>query len=65
MSEKVSAVTPITREGLFQYFDQMADEDGRIVTTSRWLADVGMLIVHEVRRENNQPRTTAKRSKTS
>jgi hypothetical protein len=38
----------LTHEGLLAYFDQMADEKGRVDTTADWLADVGMLIVHEV-----------------
>jgi hypothetical protein len=38
---------PLTREGLFAYFDQMADANGRIDTTADWLADTAMLIVHE------------------
>lgn len=38
---------PLTREGMFAYFDQMTDENGFIHTTADWLADVGMLIVYE------------------
>ncbi len=30
---------PLTHEGLFAYFDQMADENGRFNTTAEWLAE--------------------------
>jgi hypothetical protein len=42
-----SKLKPLTREGLFAYFDQGADANGRIDTSAEWLADIGMLIVHE------------------
>lgn len=38
----------LNHEGLFAYFDQMTDENGKIVTTAEWLADTGMLIQSEV-----------------
>jgi hypothetical protein len=41
----------INRDGLFAYFDQMSEADGQIVTTADWLADTGMLIATEVRKE--------------
>lgn len=42
----------LTEEGLFAYFDQMSDENGRIETTAEWLAGVGMLIVHETEKSS-------------
>ncbi len=39
----------LTREGLFGYFDQMADANGKIETTADWLADTGMMIANESR----------------
>ena len=50
---RADVAMPLTREGLFAYFDQMSDKDGRINTTAQWLADVGMLIVHDTNKAHH------------
>jgi hypothetical protein len=43
--EPATVEAPLTREGLFAYFDQMSEQDGTFITTADWLADTAMLIV--------------------